>query len=99
MDPETGVMQGKKTSYSIPEYTWPITSKVPLALESLADGETVDFPAGSIFYYKRTDGITYVDVCSEGDTEYRIQVDTTGSYTTVDGMSVEECFDGVTKIW
>lgn len=99
VDPETGMMQGKKTSYSIPEYTWPITSKVPLELEALAAGETVDFPAGSIFHYKRTDDVSYVDVYSEDGDEYRIKIDTTGDDTTVNGMSVEECFDGVTKIW
>ncbi|MBR6615973.1 MAG: DUF3298 domain-containing protein, partial [Lachnospiraceae bacterium] len=99
VDSETGKMQGKKASYTIPESTWPITSKVPLELESLIDGETVEFPAGSVFHYKRTDGITYVDVCSEDGIEYRIQIDTTGEDTTVNGMSVEACFDGVTKIW
>jgi len=99
VDPETGVMQGKKTSYSIPEYTWPITSKVPLEMEALAAGETVDFPAGSIFHYKRTDDVSYVDVYSEDGDEYRIKIDMTGDDTTVNGMSVEECFDGVTKTW
>ena len=63
------------------------------------DGETVDFPAGSIFHYKRTDDVSYVDVYSEDGDEYRIKIDTTGDDTTVNGMSVEESFDGVTKIW
>ena len=92
-------MQSKKNSYTIPDYTWPTTSKVPLELEGLADGETVEFPAGSIFFYKRTDGTSYVDVCSDGGMEYRIEIDTTNDYTRINGMSVEECFDGVTNIW
>lgn len=99
VDPNSGVMQSEKNSYTIPDYTWPITSKVPLELEYLADGEIVEFPAGSIFFYKRTDGSSYVDVLSDGGTEYRIEVDTTSDYTRINGMSVEECFDGVTNIW
>lgn len=99
VDPFTGEMQAKKRSYSIPEDTWPIISKVSMEMESLADGETVEVPAGSTFYYKRTDGDSYVDVCSDEDMEYRIRVDNSGEYTTVNGMSVEECFDGVSSIW
>ena len=99
VNPETGLIQSKKVSYSIPESTWPITSKVPLILESLVEEEMVEFPPGSIFYYDRTDGVSYVDVYSESRVKYRIEIDTTGEYTLVNGMCVEECFDGVTKIW
>ncbi len=99
VDPETGKMQGKKASYSIPESTWPITSKVPLVLESLAENDMIECPAGSVFYYQRTDDVSYVDVRSEYGTEYRIEIDTTGDNTKVNGMDVEECFDGVAKIW
>lgn len=99
VNPNTGSMESRKASYSIPKSTWPITSKVPLVLESLVEKEMVEFPAGSLFYYNRTDGVSYVDVRSELGVDYRIQIDTSGDFTTVNGMSVEDCFDGVTKIW
>ena len=99
VDSETGLMQSKKASYSVPESTWPITSKVPLTLEALVEEEMVEFPPGSVFYYDRTDGVSYVDMYSESGIRYRIEIDTTGEQTLVNGLSVEECFDGVTKIW
>ena len=92
-------MKSKKASYSVPESTWPITSKVPLTLEALVEEEMVEFPPGSVFYYDRTDGVSYVDVYSESGIRYRIEIDTTGEQTLINGLSVEECFDGVTKIW
>jgi hypothetical protein len=99
VDPETGELRGREASYTIPEYTWPITSKVPLTLEALVEEEMVEFPPGSVFYYDRTDGVSYVDMYSESGIRYRIEIDTTGEQTLVNGLSVEECFDGVTKIW
>ena len=59
----------------------------------------VEFPAGSVFRYSRTDNRTYVDVYSESDIAYRIEIDTTSDDTKVYGMFADECFDGVTKIW
>lgn len=99
VDPETGEMRGKKASYTIPEYTWPITTKVSLEAEELAEGSKTELPAGEVFYYKRTDGTSYVDICSEYGTEYRITVDHSGDYPTINGLSVEECFEGITTIW
>ena len=63
------------------------------------EGDVWEAIPGNVFYYDRTDGVSYVDVYSESGIRYRIEIDTTGEQTLINGLSVEECFDGVTKIW
>ncbi len=75
-----------------------ITSKVELEVQAIdADGKVtgeIVCPAGTVFVFDRTDGVTYVDMKLADGSRCRITVSGEGAQT-VNGMSVFDCFDGL----
>lgn len=57
--------------------------------------ESADVPAGSTFSLLRTDGSSYVDTKLSDGRECRLNVDASSWPQTVNGISLEDCFDGV----
>ena len=76
-----------------------LTSKVDLTLEVVnEDGETVDsatIPSGTVFTPIRTDNETFSDCELPDGRIVRVPVDHSEITTTVNGIDIEEAFDGV----
>ena len=54
-------------------------------------GETYDFPAGTEYHFRRTDGMTYVDMMTSEGNSCRLY--TTSEGATVNGMDAWESFE------
>lgn len=80
-------ISGMMTIYSTKEITADLVDKNGKLL-----GESYTFPVGSAFTFKRTDGITFVDMQTDFDQYCRFYV-TPGWPVTVNGINAEECFE------
>lgn len=76
-----------------------LTAKVDLECDELDNGKltgkTVTIPAGTDFFFSDTDGATFVDMSTSTGVFVRLYPDNTGWPYKVNGMGLEECFDGV----
>ena len=52
-------------------------------------------PAVTEFYALRTDGETYMDFSMTDGSECRIEIDTSDYPNRINGISEEECFEGI----
>lgn len=93
---DDGMPVEKDSSYEIlGEGT--LTSTVEITAELVDEngnllGESKTFPAGTIYAFERTDGMTYVDMLTNDGSRCRLY--TTPDYPpTVNGMDAESCFE------
>lgn len=77
-----------------------VTAKQPVPVRMVsADGsvaaETEEMPAGTVFYFQRTDDQTFMEMKLEDGRSCRIDVNKSGRSQTVHGIDIYECFDGI----
>lgn len=94
-----GMPEAETEYYDLHGYVT-LTSKQVLAV-SIVDRsgnvtqKDVDIPSGSTFSLLRTDGSSYVDAKLSDGRECRLNVDVSAWPQTVNGISLEDCFDGI----
>lgn len=94
---EDGMPVQKEDAYEIQLYEdTPIISTVNITAELVDEngnliGETYDFPAGTEYHFRRTDGMTYVDMMTSEGKACRLYTTPAGS--TVNGMDAWESFE------
>ena len=93
-DPETGLPFTEMQAYTLPEDR-ELVSLIDLELQILPELETQTIPAGTKFYFLRTDGETYVDMYLEDGRECRVEVEHRDWQHYVNGIDEYECFDGI----
>ena len=85
-----------ENDFKLLEYS--ITSKVDLTVQTIDAGGNVTgevvCPAGTVFVFDRTDGVSYMDMKLSDGTRCRITVEGSGTQT-VNGMNASDCFDGL----
>ena len=77
-----------------------LTSKVPVAVwfvgrDGRVEEEPQELPAGTRFYFCRTDNRSYVEMELEDGRRCQVRVDLSSWPRTVNGMEENECFDGI----
>ena len=72
-----------------------LTTLIPLEAIALPDEIHETIPAGTNLYFLRTDCLSYVDMQAEDGQEWRIYLDTSQWPITVNGISIDQCFDGI----
>lgn len=94
---EDGMPVQKEDVYEIKLFEdTPIVSTVDITAELIDEngnliGETYEFPAGTEYHFRRTDGMTYVDMMTSEGKACRLYTTPAGS--TVNGMDVWESFE------
>ena len=94
---EDGIPVQKEDTYEIKLYTdTPIVSTVSINAELIDEtgnltGETYEFPVGTEYHFRRTDGMTYVDMMTSEGKACRLY--TTPEGATVNGMDAWESFE------
>lgn len=90
---ETGIPETEMEYYRIDEGKEPLVSKIPLEVLLLTVGKEERLPAGTKFYFLRTDGESYVDMRLEDGRECRIEVEYAEWEYLINGVSEWECFE------
>ena len=94
---EDGMPVKKEGAYEIQLYEdTPIVSTVSINAELIDEngnliGETYEFPAGTEYHFRRTDGMTYVDMMTSEGRACRLYTTSAGS--TVNGLDAWESFE------
>ena len=92
-DPKTGIPQPDTDYYTMDPSMPPLISKISLKVKMLPGNTTKTLPAGTKFYFLRTDNKTYVDMRLEDGRECRIHVVHRDWELFVNGVSEYECFE------
>ena len=93
IDSKDGLMDSQQEYYDLPEDFMPLVSKIPLELLVLPEQTREEFPAGTKFYFLRTDGESYVDVRLEDGRECRITFEMREWERLINGVSEWDCFE------
>lgn len=93
IDVENGIPKPKTEYFTIANSLQPSVSQIPLEVIILPDGTKEELPAGTEFYFIRTDGKTYVDARLADGRECRIMVEIEDYIQTINGVDQWECFD------
>lgn len=94
---EDGIPVQKEDTYEIKLFEdTPIVSTVDITAELIDEngnliGETYEFPVGTEYHFRRTDGMTYVDMMTSEGKACRLYTTPAGS--TVNGMDAWESFE------
>lgn len=94
---EDGMPVQKEDTYEIKLFEdTPIVSTVDITAELIDEngnliGETYEFPVGTEYHFRRTDGMTYVDMMTSEGKACRLYTTPAGS--TVNGMDAWESFE------
>ena len=94
-DPKTGLPQTDAEYYTLSSGMPPLVSLIPLKVKMLPDEAAETLPAGTKFYFLRTDNETYVDMALEDGRECRIYVVRRDWEWIVDGHSEYDCFENL----
>lgn len=94
-DPKTGLPQTDSEYYTLSSVMPPLVSLIPLEVKMLPDESAETLPAGTKFYFLRTDNETYVDMALEDGRECRIYVVRRDWEWIVDGRSEYDCFENL----
>ncbi len=92
--PETSYFEMNNDSFAL-------TTKTELHLDQVDEerdevfGAGVDVPAGTKLYFFRTDNESYTDMKDEEGNVYRVTLDSVEWPRTINGIELEECFDGM----
>ena len=74
----------------------PLISKIPLEVTMVGDNTKGTVPAGTEFTFLRSDGDTYAEFRLPDGRECRVTRDNGETWPyTVNGVTEEECFDGL----
>jgi len=97
VDPDTGLPRALEDWYTLDETRPPLTSLRPLTLPILPGGQAEEIPAGTQFYFLRTDGVSYVDMRLSDGRECRVEVETgpEGWGSLINGIDEWDCFEGL----
>ena len=94
-DPKNGKPVAQMEYLDVSGHLMPLTSRIDLQLTILPEGKTETVPAGTVFYFLRSDNSTYVDMRMSDGRECRIPVTREDWEPMVNGMSAMDCFDGI----
>lgn len=77
-----------------------LTTKQAVTAKKLADasddeGEQAEIPQGTVLHLYRTDMDSIVDLKADDGTVYRVTLEGTAGSYTIDGISVDDLFDGM----
>lgn len=101
---ENGMPEVIDRVYTIVNYDrgwgeYAITSKVEIPVQMHGDDGTEKtqemVPAGTVFYLRRTDGETFVEMELEDGRRCDILIEKDGYFSRVNGIGEDECFDGL----
>ena len=95
IDPKTGIPQPETDYYTMDPNMPALISKIALTVEMLPENDNESLPAGTKFYFLRTDNESYVDMRLEDGRECRIYVVRQDWELYVDGHSEYDCFDNL----
>ena len=95
IDAETGIPQSMIEYFTISNGDIPTISRIPLEVTMLPDETKEELPAGTEFYFIRTDGENYVDARLTDGRECRIMVEFEDYDQTINGVDQWECFDNL----
>lgn len=90
--PETGIIQPQTAYYTLPDDSLPIVSAVELSVTMLPGQEEEQIPAGTRFYFRRTDGETYAEMLLEDGRECRIELEYEDWTPRINGIPEWDCF-------
>ena len=93
--PEDGMPKPSEDYYYLSHTSYPIVSLIPLEVMMLPGETKVELPAGTKFYFLRTDGKSYVDARLEDGRECRIYVEFNGWEQSINGIDQWECFENL----
>lgn len=93
--PEDGMPKPSEDYYYLSHTSYPIVSLIPLEVMMLPRETKVELPAGTKFYFLRTDGKSYVDARLEDGRECRIYVEFNGWEQSINGIDQWECFENL----
>lgn len=94
VDPSSGLAVEKSPYFDVINDNT-LTTLIPLEAIALPDEIHETIPAGTNLYFLRTDCLSYVDMQAEDGQEWRIYLDTSQWPITVNGISIDQCFDGI----
>lgn len=93
INPENGIPQPAAEYFTISNSWNPTVSQIPLEVTMLPDETKEELPAGTEFYFIRTDGKSYVDARLTDGRECRIMVEFEDYIQTINGVDQWECFE------
>lgn len=91
-NPEDGTIQPQTEYYELPEDVSPIVSAIDLEVTMLPRQTTDTLPAGTEFYFRRTDGETYAELELEDGRECRIEIVYKDWKPLINGVPEWDCF-------
>ena len=94
-DPKTGLPQADSDHYIMHSDFPPLISLIPLEVKMLPDEAAETLPAGTKFYFLRTDNETYVDMALDDGRECRIYVVRRDWQLYVNGNWEYDCFENL----
>lgn len=95
-DAKTGTLIPQTDIYTLNESMAPLISKIPLEVTMVGDNTKGTVPAGTEFTFLRSDGDTYAEFRLPDGRECRVTRDNGETWPyTVNGVTEEECFDGL----
>jgi len=92
-DPASGSIVALEDYYTIWKNASPIVSAIELEVTMLPEQKTQLLPAGTTFYYRRTDGISYADLELENGHECRIYFSYEDYTPLINGVPEWDCFE------
>lgn len=95
IDMEKGVPKPVTEYFAISNSWSPAVSQIPLEVLMLPDETRKELPAGTEFYFIRTDGESYVDARLSDGRECRIMVEFEDYVQTINGVDQWECFENL----
>jgi len=94
-DGKTGIPTPLTEEYSLISSEYPTISTIPLEVIMLPDETKEELPAGTEFYFIRTDGTSYVDARLADGRECRIYVEFEDYRQLINGVDQWECFENL----
>jgi len=91
-NPKDGTIQPQTEYYMLPEDGSPIVSAMDLEVTMLPSQKQETLPAGTSFYFLRTDGETYAELALEDGRECRIEIVDEDYTPTINGVPEWDCF-------
>ena len=95
IDPEKGIPKPATEYFTISNGWNPTVSQIPLEVTMLPEETKEELPAGTEFYFIRTDGESYVDARLPDGRECRIMVEFEDYMQTINGVDQWECFENL----
>lgn len=92
-NPKDGSIVPQMDYYELPDTVMPIVSYVPLEVTMLPGKTKETLPAGTNFYFRRTDVDTYADMELEDGRQCRIAILYDGDTPMINGVPEWDCFE------